>query len=350
LPDGGDATELPAARVAAWLGTAGVEVRGSLTAELIAGGRSNLTYLLTDERGARLVLRRPPLSGVIASAHDVLREGRIMSALAGTAVPVPIVRASCTENDVLGAPFIVMDYVDGVVLRDRHSAESELDQAARGAAGPSLVDALVHLHAVLPGHVGLGDLGRGPGYVERQLRRWAGQLDKLGVATVPRMRELYARLRADIPVEQATTIVHGDFRAGNTIVGPDGVVRAVLDWELATLGDPLADLGWLVAYWGDAGAGGALPMSVPTTADGFGPAGELVDRYGAASGRSLTELDYYVAFALWRLAAILAGVQARARQGAYGDAAGAEIGAVSGDERIEQLLAAAEAATERSGR
>jgi len=350
LPDGGDATDLPVARVAAWLAAYGVELGGPLSARLIAGGRSNLTYLLMDGFGARIVLRRPPLSGVIASAHDVLREGRIMAALAGTPVPVPAVLASCTDTEVLGAPFIVMDYVDGVVLRDRQSAETDLDAVARTRVGPSLVDALVHLHGVVPAQVGLGDLGKESGYVERQLRRWAGQLDKLGVESGPKMRDVHSRLQASIPDQVETTIVHGDFRAGNTIVGPDGVVRAVLDWELATLGDPLADLGWLVAYWGEPDFAGGLPVSVPTTAAGFGPARDLVARYCEASGRSLAELDYYVAFALWRLAAVLTGVQARARQGAYGQAAGAEIGAVSGDERIEQLLSAAEAATDRAGR
>jgi aminoglycoside phosphotransferase (APT) family kinase protein len=350
LPDGADPTELPVAQVSAWLATNGVEVAEPMGVDLIAGGRSNLTYALTGADGARLVLRRPPLSGVIASAHDVLREGRIMAALADTPVPVPAVLASCADTAVLGAPFIVMDYVDGVVLTDRARAEATLDERARGRAATDLVDALVQLHAVLPEQVGLGDLGRGEGYVERQLRRWSGQLDKLGAAGDARMRELHERLAAAVPEQQETTIVHGDFRAGNTIVGPDGRVRAVLDWELATLGDPLADLGWLVAYWGDPGAGGPLPMPVPTTAAGFGPAGELVTRYSANSGRSVAELDYYIAFALWRLAAVLAGVQARARQGAYGRTAGAEIGAASGDERIQQLLAAAAAAAGRSGR
>jgi aminoglycoside phosphotransferase (APT) family kinase protein len=265
LPDR-EPTDLPVETVGEWLQAAGMDVAGPLTAELIAGGRSNLTYLLTDADGTRLVLRRPPLSGVIASAHDVLREGRIMSALAGTAVPVPAVVATCTDVGVLGAPFIVMSHVDGVVLRDQNTAETSVPVVARPAVGASLVDALVALHGVTPADVGLADLGRGAGYVERQLTRWAGQLDKLGVAAGPRMHELHARLAADVPGQSETTIVHGDYRPGNAIVGVDGRVRAVLDWELATLGDPLADVGWFVAYWGDADVGGALPMSVPTTA------------------------------------------------------------------------------------
>jgi aminoglycoside phosphotransferase (APT) family kinase protein len=213
-----------------------------------------------------------------------------------------------------------------------------------------MVDALVALHGLIPAEVGLGDLGKGVGYVERQLTRWAGQLDKLGVAAGPGMHELHARLQAKVPVQVETTIVHGDYRPGNAIVGPDGTVRAVLDWELATLGDPLADVGWFVAYWGDADGVGALPMSVPTTAHGFGSARAVPDRYAQRAGRSLADLDYYIAFALWRLAAILAGVQARARQGAYGHAEGAAIATVSGDERIEQLLSVAAAATDRAGR
>jgi aminoglycoside phosphotransferase (APT) family kinase protein len=345
-----ETTDLPLALVARWLRAAGVDVALPLTAELIAGGRSNLTYLLTDPTGTRLVLRRPPLSGVIASAHDVLREGRIMAALAGAAVPVPAVVATCSNLEILGAPFIVMSWVDGVVLRDRSTAEATLPAAARAAVGPGLVDALVALHDVAPAEVGLADLGKGSGYVERQLTRWAGQLDKLGVAAGPRMRELHARLQAEIPTEAGTTLVHGDYRPGNAIVGPNGTLRAILDWELATLGDPLADVGWFVAYWGDPDVAGALPMSVPTSAAGFGSARQVADRYAERSGRSLADLDYYIAFALWRLAAILTGVQARARQGAYGRVEGAAIATVSGDERIDQLLILAAAATERAGR
>jgi aminoglycoside phosphotransferase (APT) family kinase protein len=346
LPDEADPTDLPVEAVREWLTHSGVAVAAPLTATVIAGGRSNLTYLLTDQAGHRLVLRRPPLSGVIASAHDVLREGRIMAALAATSVPVPDVLAQCDGIDVLGAPFIVMGHVDGVVLRDQQTAEDELSVAARGQVGASLVDALVRLHDVPVVDVGLADLGKGVGYVSRQLVRWEGQLDRLGVAASPLMREVHARLQAEMPEQVETTIVHGDFRPGNVIVGADGNVRAVLDWELATLGDPLADLGWLVAYWGDADPVTPLPMSVPTTAEGFGRAADLVARYADASGRSVSDLDYYVAFALWRLAAIVAGVQARARQGAYGRAGGVALA----DDRVDRLVAAAAAASSRAGR
>ena len=345
-----DPTDLPVEAVSAWLAASGVLVALPLTAALIAGGRSNLTYILTDSNGRRLVLRRPPLSGVIASAHDVLREGRIMTALARTAVPVPAVVATCTDPEVLGAPWIVMTHVDGVVLRDQRTAEAALSMDARGAVGQSLVDALVALHGLPPADVGLGDLGKGAGYVERQLIRWAGQLDKLGVAAGPRMHEVHARLKASVPVQVQTTIVKGDYRPGNAIVSADGAVRAVLDWELATLGDPLADVGWLVAYWGDADLGGTLPMSVPTTALGFESANAVATRYAQQAGRSLADLHYYIAFALWRLAAILAGVQARERQGAYGRAESTAITTASGDDRIEQLLTLATRSTERAGR
>ena len=349
LPERGP-TDLPLGALGDWLRGVGVHAADPLAAELIAGGRSNLTYLLTDAAGLRLVLRRPPLSGVIASAHDVLREGRIMTALAGTNVPVPAVVATCPGRELLGAPFIVMSHVDGVVLRDRRTAEDALPVAARAAVGPGLVDALVALHGLAPAEVGLADLGKGVGYVERQLTRWAGQLDKLGVAADPRMRALHGRLQARIPVQHETTIVHGDYRPGNAIVGTDGVLRAVLDWELATLGDPLADVGWFVAYWGDADLVGPLPMSVPTAADGFGSARSVAERYAQRAGRPLADLDYYVAFALWRLAAILAGVQARTRLGAYGRAEGSAIATASGEERIDQLLRVAAAATDRAGR
>lgn len=338
-----DQTALPCAAVTRWLAASGVAIEPPLTASLITGGRSNLTYRISDAAGAQWVLRRPPLSGVIASAHDVLREHRIMAALAGTAVPVPVMVAACDDPDVIGVPFFVMDYVDGVVLRDQATAEAQLTEAARAAVGAPLVEALAALHATDPAKVGLASLGQGTGYVGRQLARWERQLERLGIPEDAGMHDVLVRLQAGIPEQRQVTIVHGDFRPGNVIVGPDGRLRALLDWELATLGDPLADLGWLMAYWGAPGDG--LTFPVPTRAAGFEPREQLSARYARLTGRSLSDLSFYLAFALWRLAAIIAGVNARARMGAYG------TGLVDvADERVKQLTEAARAATEVAGR
>jgi aminoglycoside phosphotransferase (APT) family kinase protein len=342
-------TDLPADRVADWLTESGLRVAPPLSVTLMTGGRSNLTYRLDDAAGTSWVLRRPPLSGVISSAHDVLREYRIMAALSGGSVPVPAMVAACADDHVVGAPFFVMQYVAGTVLHDQHSAESELSERARGRVGPELVAALAALHSVDPAHVGLADLGAGADYLTRQLTRWQRQLDRLGVDAQSGMREVHARLSAGVPEQASTTIVHGDFRLGNVVLGPDGTVRAVLDWELATLGDPLADLGWLAAYWGSAQDATAIPLPVPTRAHGFGPAQHLLERYTRETGRSLADLDYYIAFALWRLAAIVAGVNARARLGAYG-ATGASVAGSDAEDRVGRLIAAAEAATTAAGR
>jgi aminoglycoside phosphotransferase (APT) family kinase protein len=342
-PTAPDPTALPCDIVAGWLAARGVAIEPPLSASLITGGRSNLTYRLADAAGTQWVLRRPPLSGVIASAHDVLREHRIMAALAGTPVRVPVMTAACDDVDVIGVPFFVMDYVDGVVLRDQATAEAHLTEAARAATGTSLVDALAALHAIDPAEVGLAGLGKGTGYVGRQLARWGRQLERLGIPEDARLHEVLVRLQADVPEQREVTIVHGDFRPGNVIVGPDGNVRALLDWELATLGDPLADLGWLVAYWGAPGDGLTLP--VPTRAAGFERRERLSARYAQLTGRSLDDLNFYLAFALWRLATIIAGVNARARMGAYGTAS-VDVA----DDRVKQLTHAARAATEVAGR
>jgi aminoglycoside phosphotransferase (APT) family kinase protein len=338
-----DPTALPCAAVAGWLAARQVAIEPPLDAWLITGGRSNLTYRIADAAGMQWVLRRPPLSGVIASAHDVLREYRIMAALAGSAVPVPGMVAACDEEDVIGVPFFVMDYVDGVVPRDQATAEAQLTAAARAAVGASLVDALAGLHAIDPADVGLAGLGRGHGYVSRQLARWERQLERLGVPEDDDMRDVLVRLQAGVPEQREVTIVHGDFRPGNVMVGRDGQVRALLDWELSTLGDPLADLGWLMAYWG--APGDDLPLPVPTRAAGFESRDRLSARYARLTGRSLDDLDFYLAFALWRMAAILAGVNARARMGAYGTASVSEA-----DDRVKKLARVARAATEAAGR
>jgi aminoglycoside phosphotransferase (APT) family kinase protein len=342
-------TDLPAARLGQWLSVqAGIPLAPPISAVLLAGGRSNLTYQLTDSARASWVLRRPPLSGVISSAHDVLREHRIMAALAGSSVPVPAMVAACPDESVIGSPFFVMQYVDGVVLHNQQLAEDELAAPARDRVGYDLVSALAALHSVDPAQVGLSDLGMGASYVHRQLTRWRKQLDRLGVQADDTMCALHERLSAAVPDQTHTTIVHGDFRLGNAIVSRDGAVRAVVDWELATLGDPMADVGYLAAYWGSSDPRVDIPMPVPTRAAGFASLPDVLGCYERLTGRSLADLDYYIAFSLWRLAAILAGVHARARQGAYGPNGNAVAGP-DADDRVRRVIAAAEAATTAAG-
>jgi aminoglycoside phosphotransferase (APT) family kinase protein len=252
---------------------------------------------------------------------------------------------SCPDATLIGAPFFVMEYVDGIVLADQDTAERELDPTARFTAGISIVDLLGRLHGIDPAAVGLGDLGKGDGYLERQLRRWANQVERLTLAQAQAdlMRDVLGRLRTAPPAQSGTAIVHGDFRPGNLIVGRDGAVLALLDWELCTLGDPLADLGWLLAYWGSPD-GPPLPLAVPTRAAGFPTRDDVARRYAEATGRDVVDVDYYIAFALWRLAVILAGVQSRIRQGAYGEAVDDEkaVGA-----KMVGVLAAADATLAR---
>jgi aminoglycoside phosphotransferase (APT) family kinase protein len=341
--------EPTADRVARWLTGRGVTVYGPLAFAVVPGGRSNLTYRLTDAADQRWILRRPPLTSLHASAHDVLREHRIMAALRPTVVPVPAMVGAEPDAAVIGAPFFVMDFVDGTVLTDQATAERALTPPDRARAGQAFADLLADLHGVDPAVAGLGDPARGAGYLDRQLRRWGGQLDRLDQDG--RMTAVLRRLAAEPPAQASVAIVHGDFRPGNMIVGPDGSVRALLDWELCTLGDPLADLGWLLAYWGT-GTEAELPLPVPTRAAGFPSREAVLQRYAERSGRELPDVAYYVAFALWRLAVILAGVRARTRDGGYGDPADGGDLAADADlaERIATIVAAAEAETRAAGR
>jgi aminoglycoside phosphotransferase (APT) family kinase protein len=312
-PDGIDPT-----RVTAWLQER-TELEAPLTFEIIQGGRSNLTYTVTDTVGRRVILRRPPLHSVLQSAHDVGREHRIVAALAGSPVPVPPLVGLETDEAVNGAPFYVMRFVDGLVVRDADAASS-LTPAVRRATGEDLVDVLGRLHAVDPDEVGLGELGRKEDYLARQLSRWHRQLTEGRTRDLPILDEVHARLSADIPEQGPAAIVHGDYRLDNVMVDPDtGRVQAVLDWELATLGDPLADIGLLQVYWSQPDDDLVPLPGAPTLVEGFPTRQEIADRYAAATGRDLSQLPYYVAFGYWKLACILEGVYARYSSGAYGE-------------------------------
>ena len=315
-------------RVTDWLVANTPPIEPPLSFTQVAGGRSNLTFLVTDAAGRRVVLRRPPISHVLATAHDMGREHRIISALRASAVPVPAALGYCDDDSVNGRPFYVMDFVAGHVLRTPADVEAALDEDGCRRAGDDLVDVLVRLHEVDVDAVGLGDLGRHHGYVERQLRRWYGQFQRsqdqereAGVhRPAPVVDEVHELLAAQVPAQQGVTIVHGDYRLDNTIVGDDARVRAVLDWELCTLGDPLADVGTLLIYWSH-GSPRAQSMHA-TGLPGFPTRDELAAGYAARSSLDLSVLPYYVALGHWKLACIVEGVYVRYASGAMGDHGG----------------------------
>jgi aminoglycoside phosphotransferase (APT) family kinase protein len=285
--------------------------------ELIAGGRSNLTFTVSDAAGAVVVLRRPPIGTVLATAHDVAREHRLISAVGHTGVPVAPALGLCTDPAVNGADFYVMGYVPGQVLSSRALGES-LDPEIRRVASERLIDVLVDLHRVDVDSVGLGTLSRRDGYCERQLRRWATQWERSKTHEVPAISEVERRLRLQVPAQSEVAIVHGDYRFGNVLTAPDGSIAAVLDWELCTLGDPLADVGWLLVYWSDPGEP-SRSAADPTGPIGFLTRREMLDRYGAMSGRDLSGIGFFEALGLWRISVISQGVYARYRNGQMGD-------------------------------
>ncbi len=289
----------------------------------IAGGHSNITVLLTGVDGRHLVLRRPPLHSVLATAHDMGREYRLISALGPTPVPVPLAIASCPDPDVIGAPFYVMEHVEGLVMHD-HEAARQLPDARRLDAALSFVDALVELHQADIDEIGLGDLARRDEYIARQLKRWYAQYQQSASDPDVRIDHAHDILAARIPEQQGAAVVHGDFRLGNCIVGPDGTVRAVLDWEVCTLGDPLADVGYVLATWPEnEDESGPFP-DAPSLVEGFPPRAVLLERYADRTGRDLAPILFYVAFSHFRAACITQGVYARMRGGAQGIAADLE--------------------------
>ncbi len=328
-----------AASVTAWLQAHIPEISPPLKFSLIEAGHSNMTFVVSDATAQRWVLRRPPLHNVLATAHDMEREHRAIAALHPTGFPVPRPLGLCRDTAVNGAPFYVMDYVAGEVIRDADSARG-LEIPTRRALSYSLIDILAQLHRVDIAAVGLADLGRREGYMARQLRRWLRQASETGLAARPEICAVHDHLAARIPEQATTGIVHGDFRLDNCITSADGQVRAVLDWELCTLGDTLADLAMLLTYWSEPGEAHQALANPPTALEGFCSRHELLEAYAEASGRSLTQIDFYLAWGAWRLACILLGVQARYLAGAMGHKAPLE-GIESFAGRIDGLLARA---------
>ena len=308
-------------RVTDWFRDNVEGVAPPLSFELIAGGHSNLTYGVTDGNGARYVLRRPPLGHVLATAHDMRREHTIISALGPTAVPVPPALGLCVDDEVNGSPFYVMGFVDGHVVRDAQTARTVLDDAGRARAGQSIADVLAAIHAVDVDQVGLGELGRKDGYIARQLKRWYSQFQASNELTgrpVPAIHEVHDALAERIPAQQRTAIVHGDYRLDNCMVDGDGNVIAVLDWEICTLGDQMADVGLLMVYWNEAGDADQALLVAPTAVEGFPTRAELLARYAKQSGCDISNVDFYIAFAHWKLACIVEGVYSRYAKGAMG--------------------------------
>ncbi|MEV7008057.1 phosphotransferase family protein [Streptosporangium sp. NPDC051022] len=305
-------------RLAGWMAANVPDAGEPAGIRLISGGRSNLTYLVeTGER--RLVLRRPPLGHVLPTAHDMRREWRVISALAPTPVPVPEPVAFCGDEDVIGAPFYLMGYVDGVAVRDGEQVAGLTPGQARSLSR-RLAEVLAAVHAVDYEEAGLGGFGRPEGYMARQLERWNQQWERSKTRDLPEHDRLAARLRERLPVRAAAALVHGDYRLDNTLVrlSPDPGILAVVDWEMSTLGDPLADLGLTLTYWQDPGdeERASIPVAAGVTvAPGFLTAREFAAHYAEVSGADLADLDFYVAFGNYKLAVIVEGIHARFRQG-----------------------------------
>lgn len=283
-------------------------VNGPLTGRLIEGGRSNLTYAVSDG-AAKWVVRRPPLGHVLATAHDMKREHRVISALHPTAVPVPRPVLLCEDDAVLGAPFYVMEYVEGTPYRTAEQLAPLGPERTRNAV-LGLVDTLVELHSVDPAEVGLADFGRPEGFLDRQLRRWGKQLDASRNRELAGIDELHAALGRALPHSPAPSVVHGDYRLDNVLIGTDDRIKAILDWEMSTLGDPLTDLGLLVMYSAPLDLPDS-PISTTASAAGHPDPAEIVERYAERSGRDVSAVSWYTAFAWFKLAVILEGIHYR---------------------------------------
>lgn len=327
---------------------------GSIQARPIGEGHSNVTYLIEREQGPEVVLRRPPRPPIPPSAHDVLREARLLRALQDTPVRVPRVLAVCDDEQVVGCPFYVMEYVEGEVIVSE--LPSALDTPAqRARIGEQLIDALVEIHAVDWRAAGLEGFGKPSGYLERQLRRFSGLWEHNKTREIPAVERVAAWLAANLPQDPGgpgsgggvtggrgsggrglgghcsgagggagATIVHGDYRLGNTMFARESPARlaAVLDWEMATIGDPLADVGYMCMFWteaGDPGGGLREHLGRVTRQEGFPTREQLIARYEERSGRSVGQLRWYTTLALWKSAVFMEGNYKRAVSGATDD-------------------------------
>ncbi len=335
------------AAVEAWIGQHVPSLRPPLTWIRLEGGHSNLTYRIDDAGGQAAVIRRPPLGELLPKAHDMAREWSLIRALSGTTVPVPSALGFCDDVSVTGARFYVMGHIAGHPLYNSDDTRRWVPEDRRTAMAHSFVDALASLHALDPDAVGLGDLGKKEGYIARQLKTWyrswtasiePAQLDD------PRAHSLKDFFLANVPDQGPARIVHGDYGVHNCLVGPDGTVAAVVDWEISTLGDPLADLAYALNQWPDpTDALSPNPLS-PTSASGFPTRTQLADRYEERTGRDLSRLDFYIGFNRWKTAAINHGVYARYMEGKK-STDGVDLDALL--QTVDRSLGLAEAAVER---
>jgi aminoglycoside phosphotransferase (APT) family kinase protein len=303
-------------RVTGWLAER-TPITAPLSFKLIAGGRSNMSFTVTDAEGRRFVLRRPPLGKLLPSAHDVAREHRLMSALIDTAVPVPKMVGLCQDPTVNERDFYVMHFLDGIVVRNIELGR-ELSEPVRTRMCHELINTLGALHRVDIDSVGLGTLAKREGYIERQLKRWSGQWEQSKTRELPLIDKVRDTLASQQPTPSKPTIAHGDYRLSNCMMDPQGPVAGVLDWELCTLGEPMADLGGLLCFWYDPADPKQGGDADTTSLSGFLSQDEMAGLYADKMGVDVKTVDYYRAFAHWRLACIGEGVYARYLGGQQG--------------------------------
>lgn len=306
------------AAVEAWIALHVPALAPPLRWTRLEGGHSNLTYLLRDARGREAVIRRPPMGELLPKAHDMAREWALISALGPTAVPVPRALGFCADTSVIGAMFYVMGRIDGHALYSAADAERWAPPPLRERLAHSFIDVLAELHSIDPDAVGLADLGKKDDYIGRQLKTWyrswnasieGAQMDD------PRAHALQKFLLEHVPEQGPARIVHGDYGLHNTLVGADGRIAAVVDWEISTLGDPLADLAYALNQWAEPGDPPSVRGTPPTSLPGWPTRNHLAERYARRTGRDLGLLDYYVGFNRWKSAAIVHGVYARYLEG-----------------------------------
>lgn len=333
--------------VTAWLAAHVPQLQHPLRWTRLEGGHSNLTYLLEDAAGRKAVIRRPPMGELLPKAHDMGREWALISALSGSAVPVPEALGFCPDPEVTGAPFYVMGHVDGHPLYSADDARCWAPEPLRTTLGHSFIDVLAELHSVDPVAVGLADLGKHEGYIARQLKTWyrswnasiaGAQLDD------PRAHALQQYFMDHVPEQGPARVVHGDYGLHNTLIGADGRIAAVVDWEISTLGDPLADLAYALNQWAEPGDPPPVRAVPPTTLPGFPTRAALAERYAQKTGRDLSRLDFYIGFNRWKSSAIVHGVYARYLEGKK-STEGVDLDGLK--RSILQSLALAEAAVER---